>query len=232
MAKEIVGLVDADIVAYVSAAVNGTRSISNLQALIRAQISKWLENLKVDRVEFYLSGDNNFRKDIYPEYKAHRTERPPMLAMAKHILANEYEAISLEKLEADDLIGIEHTNPNNNYTTIIVSKDKDFYTVPGLYFNPDKHTEPELVTPEQADDFYLMQVACGDRTDNYNGIRGLSTKTWEKLKEKINTLDKLKEYYLSKNYTEEYFTQMCRCAKILTYEDVDINTYMPKWYTK
>lgn len=102
-------LIDGDLFCYRCAA-----SAENTEAHVAAgYIDKLLDQciLELDATEyqFYLTGENNFRYKIYPEYKANRldTQKPRHLAAMREYLMTKHNAIMSDGCEADDLMGIE-----------------------------------------------------------------------------------------------------------------------------
>ena len=53
--------------------------------------------------------------------------------------------------------------------TIVVSIDKDFQSVPGIYYDYNKD-ETHHVSEEEADNYHLIQTLTGDATDGYGGV--------------------------------------------------------------
>lgn len=183
-------LIDADIIAYQSAAANErkydwgdgvTSHVADFDAAKQAAsdaIDGLAEQLKADAVIVCLSDDvQNFREKVWPRYKQNRagTTRPVHLYDLKEWLASEFTAEMRPRLEADDVMGILSTEPHEG-ERIIVSADKDMQTVPGLLFNPNKDTEVRTITPEQAERFMLWQALTGDQTDGYPGCPGCGPK--------------------------------------------------------
>ena len=76
-----------------------------------------------------MSDSNNFRKQIYPEYKLNRINRrkPTVLYELKRYLFEEHEAISEPRLEADDLMGIFATDPKIKGNKIIFVFNLTYY---------------------------------------------------------------------------------------------------------
>lgn len=183
-------LIDADIIAYQSAASNekkydwgdtGTSHIVDMDAAkasARDTIDTLVEKLKADVAIICLSDDmTNFRTSVDPTYKTNRDgkERPTLLYDMKDWLREEYPVESRPTLEADDVMGILSTEPHTG-ERIIVSQDKDMQTIPGLLFNPNKDTKVRTITPEQAERFMLWQAITGDQTDGYPGCPGAGPK--------------------------------------------------------
>ena len=139
----------------------------------------------------------------------------------------EFKNLLLRDLEADDVIGIYMTRPNNT-TKIAVSTDKDMKTIPGVHWNPDKQELVEISEREADYNFYL-QVLTGDSTDNYQGCPGVGPKTAEKILADINP----NEYW--EIITDAYRDRDCygeltmaRLARILRWKDYDWKKKIPK----
>lgn len=133
----------------------------------------------------------NFRYDIYPEYKANRGETPteliPQFALIKEATqAYGYPVIELEGYEADDLIAsYEKAALAAGREVVIVSSDKDLLQLikPGVrMLDPIRYelmgAEAALnkfgVPPHQVVD---VQALAGDSTDNVPGVPGIGVKT-------------------------------------------------------
>lgn len=143
------------------------------------QIESWKEKLAADHVIVCLSDDfSNYRKKVYPSYKSQRksAERPVLLYDMKDALAEHYEVARWAHLEADDVMGILATEPQTEERRCIVSEDKDMRTVPAWVWNPAKDDRPTLVSPEDADRWFLKQTLMGDPTDGYPGCPDIGPK--------------------------------------------------------
>ena len=155
---------------------------------LKKRIATLAAELKADGVYICLTDRDhrNFRKDIYPDYKANRNKlvKPVLIRELEHYLMDTCSTLILPGLEADDVMGIYATDnrllPAYD-ERIIVSADKDLNTVPGLHYNPNKS---ELgvynVSQEEADRFFMTQTITGDSTDNYPGCPNAGPKAAEK----------------------------------------------------
>jgi DNA polymerase-1 len=163
--------------------------------------TQWLLNLLEKRKPHYLAmtidmGDEHvFRKEIFPDYKAHR-EAPPadFLPQAERILKIVGDVgipiFAKKGFEADDLIAtMVYQLRDKGFDTVIVSKDKDLrqlldastrlYDVQNDVFMDVARMQTELgYTPRQAID---VQTLMGDSIDNVPGIPGVGEKTAAKL---------------------------------------------------
>lgn len=129
-------------------------------------------------VRVYLTGNTNFRTQIWDQYKANRDdmERPCHLSACKQHLLNKYGGIMKDFHEADDLMGIEAMRLRELKRRYVVgSIDKDLDCIPGEHDNFVKGVSYE-VSEEEALNFYYRQCLMGDKTDNIPGIYGIGPK--------------------------------------------------------
>lgn len=192
-----VGLIDGDIVAYRAAFVAeadvewepGQWTKSADEDIGKQKVDEFLvgirDRLKLDRMTVALSDTENFRKAIWPAYKAPRgkVRKPILLQRMKDYISEEYGSVIMPTLEADDVLGILATSPQAGHPErrVIVSMDKDLKQIPGWIFNPSKDKKPRKVTEHQADYEFFTQVLTGDVTDNYPGCPGIGKVKAEKL---------------------------------------------------
>lgn len=139
-----------------------------------------------DGLEFYLTGKDNFRKKINPDYKANRSpfSKPYFFDEIREHLVKKYGAIIVDGMEADDAIGLRATDGSGN--TCIVTIDKDLDQIEGPHYNFDKEIHYNVSAIEGLRSFY-RQMLTGDRVDNVPGIDGVGPVTAAKL---INALNK------------------------------------------
>lgn len=129
----------------------------------------------------YLSGSNNFRYNVYPEYKANRQGkyRPKHEKACKQWVINNYPTEIHDMLEADDLLAINQTD-----NTILCSIDKDLDQVPGWHYRWEQTrlgvvtSEASLYKVEPFDGLrhFYTQLITGDNTDNIKGVVGAGKK--------------------------------------------------------
>ena len=127
-----------------------------------------------------LSSKNNFRKEIFPDYKANRKGRPklPGLTRLRNWVLTQRRGWTVYGLEADDLLGIMATSDPSN---LITSLDKDMRTLPRVTWYNFKSGEYETQTKEEAKHNFLVQAIAGDSVDGYKGIPGIGPKKAEKI---------------------------------------------------
>src|SRR5512139_1256183 len=164
-----IALIDADIVGYrcSAASENDPEDI----CLMRTDklMRDILNETSSDGYLAFLSGPNNFRKEIYPEYKANRKDlvKPKHLAVVRLFLAQEWNAEVTDGYEADDALGMYH-----NKETIVCSIDKDLLMIPGLHYNFVKKEYTVVDELEGLRSLYRSALV-GDKADNIFGVRGI-----------------------------------------------------------
>ena len=153
------------------------------------------------------SARKNFRNEIYPEYKANRSDTPEDLIpqfeyIRKSVLAFNLPSIELINYEADDLIATytEQILKKGGMVTI-VSSDKDLmqlYKKNVRIFDPMKS---KFITQEDIDNKFGVepkkiidvQALAGDSSDNVPGVPGIGVKIAAELINQYGTLETLLE---------------------------------------
>lgn len=208
--------------------------------------------------------DLNFRKRVWPGYKAKRSKqrKPLVLPVMRQHLLDQYAARLRPNLEADDVIGILMTHPKLvPGDKIIVSADKDFFTIPGKFYRTtDDKPKVVRVSEHEADRWHLIQTLAGDATDEYPGCPGIGM---ERAAEAIDAMTKLIPYehvvtrgarkgqtetryseepagspwevvvsrYVAAGLTETDALVQARCARILRATDYDFQKKEPILWT-
>jgi len=165
-------LVDGDILCHrcAASAENDPEEIAILRS--DNQLREILANTKADTYEIFLSGESNFRYDIYPEYKANRKqEKPRWLQNCREFLVTEHHAKVTEGYEADDAIGISASQDKDN-TVVICSDDKDMLQIAGTHYNI-RTQKSIFVSLEDALYMFYFQLLVGDSADNIKGCPGI-----------------------------------------------------------
>ena len=173
-------LIDHDLVVFRCAASAENDSLNIAIHRVETLLDELLTKTGADSYRAFLSGKSNFRKTIYPEYKANRTAPKPvhLEALREYALEKQNAELAPDTLEADDALGINQTDD-----TIIVSLDKDLLMVPGKHFSweikgkgwtkPDKFTEQTKLGGLR---LFFEQCLKGDTADNIKGIEKIGNK--------------------------------------------------------
>lgn len=162
-------ILDGDIIAYRAAFWADVEGIDELPGRIKKDLEAWTPP-DVSKVYVAMScpRSNNYRRDFWPRYKQHRDDfkSPDSMSVAIETIYSLAETRCVDRLEADDLIGMLVSSGR----AIGVTVDKDLRQVPGWHWNPDKEPEPVQVSQEDADFYFYQQWMTGDTTDNIWGL--------------------------------------------------------------
>jgi len=162
------------------------------------------------------TSEPTFRHDLYPEYKANRTEPPedfgPQLARIKEmLLLMGIPQIEKHGFEADDIIGtLAYQATLAGEDTFCLTSDKDFFQLVSehvailrpnhlgngiSYISFEEVRDKFGVEPARVID---VQALLGDSIDNVPGVKGIGEKTaipliqeYGSLEEVYNNLDKI-----------------------------------------
>lgn len=147
----------------------------------------------------------NFRNDIYPEYKANRDETPEDLKPQFGLIREATEAFDIPALElagyeADDLIATyARLATEAGKKVVIVSSDKDLMQLVNdnvrmldpmkdKWIGIDEVHEKFGVAPDRVVD---VQSLAGDSVDNVPGVPGIGLKTAAQLINEYGSLEEL-----------------------------------------
>lgn len=147
----------------------------------------------------------NFRNDIYPDYKANRSETPPDLIPQFPLMRDATKAFGLEGIEidgyeADDIIATyARLARDEGREVTIVSSDKDLMQlvrdgvrmldpIKQTAIGPDQVFEKFGVAPDRVVD---VQALAGDSVDNVPGVPGIGVKTAAQLITEYGDLETL-----------------------------------------
>lgn len=155
---------------------------NKVEAAMDSLIGGILRGTKAKSFQIYCTTGKCFRHNIYPEYKAHRKKEKPLFYQSlRDYLLDKYDACFVEGIEADDALGIVHTDDQrNDIDSVICSIDKDLLNVPGTHYNFKKE-EFISVSEVQGRHNFMRQMLMGDKADNIEGIPKIGIKTAEKI---------------------------------------------------
>lgn len=196
----MIALVDGDIVAFRCAAACENEPVEI--ALIRTydMMQNILDETGSDSYKCFLSGDNNFRYTINPDYKQNRKDKvdPIHRQACKDFLVSDWNAVVVDGYEADDALAMEQDL--EEYSTIICSIDKDLLQIPGNHYNFVKKEFCKISEVEGLRNFY-KQMLIGDSSDNIFGIKGIGKVKAANLIDPLET--ELEMYELVQVYYED-----------------------------
>jgi len=155
----------------------------------------------------YDAPGENFRKQIYGNYKAHRPPMPPELAEQLEMVRRVIDAFGLAQVgvpgfEADDVIAtLTRVARAAGMDVVICSSDKDLTqlctddggvavldTMKNRRIGPAEVKEKFGVGPDRVGDVLALM---GDSIDNVPGVAGIGPKTASELINKFGSLDAL-----------------------------------------
>lgn len=256
-----IALFDGDIFAYEAAAaaeepIHWGDGLWTLHAFeepakvaLEERLSSLAEAVEADQVIVALSDSDNFRKRILPTYKANRaaTRKPMLLNPLKDHLRETFKTYERPSLEGDDVLGILATWAGLKGDKIIVTKDKDFRTIPTKVFYANRPDDGVLEVSEfEADKYHMQQTLTGDTTDGYKGCPNCGPVKAERvlqaaIEEGTPWADQAQlrqlmwqhvvATYAKAGLSEEEALVQARCARILRASDYDFKKKEPILWT-
>ena len=209
---------DRDLEPLENALQNAKSLIANSLEAIK---SKYTDST-VDYVTF-VSGNQkkpNFRKEVAPQYKAHRKAepRPTYLKDILKYLVDNHAGFSTEGCEADDFFGHAANDARKEgKVPVIVSVDKDLKQLAGMHLNLVSR-KFEDVSEDYARLFFWRQMLQGDSADNIKGITGIGeVKSRRYIPDGIHDskAQKIVSSFYKKEYEEDWRETYNRNAKLL-----------------
>jgi DNA polymerase-1 len=200
-------LIDGDVEAFKAASVSqekidwGDDNVTidtdekGAEDYLVSALDHYRDILKADRLVVCLTAPDNWRKKLWPEYKANRREkeRPALLGHCRGFLSTHYETECWPRLEADDVMGILSSTIRDS---VIVSVDKDMKTIPCRLYNPNKPDEGVVIVDDvMGHEWHMIQTLTGDSTDGYPGCPGIGPKKAGKIiTEVFGRVDPIRNY--------------------------------------
>ena len=169
-----------------------------------------------------VKGPDNFRDDIFSEYKktASRSANPiaPFVHKLRERAVEEFDAVMAYGREADDLLRIwaaQAEAAGDPYT--VVSIDKDLLCIPGRHHLLHKDT---IITIDrmQAMRNYYAQLLKGDGTDNIPGCAGIGEVKSQKAVALCATEEEFQEAVVANyiaTYGDEWYPYLLANGKLI-----------------
>lgn len=177
--------------------------------------TKFLRDIIVNERPHYLGvafdpKGGNFRNELFPAYKANRSETPEDIIAAVPYIKDILRAMRIPILEvagyeADDVIGtISHKAAAAGYDVYMVTPDKDFGQLVGpnvrIYKQRKGGEGVEIVGPAEIKEHYgfddprkVIDILAiwGDASDNIPGVKGVGEKGAIKLVKELGTVEEI-----------------------------------------
>jgi DNA polymerase-1 len=227
--------IDADVLLYRASFASQnidpmTGSRPDARELFDGYLQRIIKDTGIPDYSCCLSSRTNFRKELFPGYKANRKSKPKPEGLSEirgWVLVHR-RGWTVDGLEADDLLGIVATSDRES--NAITSIDKDMRTIPDVRWWNFYSGEWEHQTREEAQHFFLVQVLAGDPTDGYKGVPGIGPKKAEKILEAGADWSTVVNAYHDKGLTEDDALISARMAHILTCDNFNIDDhYLTQW---
>lgn len=195
--KDVV-LIDSDIVCYRIGFTTQDVPVEIAEIRTDELIRRIIHETEAKDYKCFLSGEENFRYSIYPEYKGNRLNKPKpthLQAIREHIVRYHGGKV-VSGYEADDELSIEQLSYGDR--SIIASIDKDLLQVTGWHYDFVKGIT-RFISPFQGLRNFYSQVISGDGADNipsFDGkVRHQVPKFIERLIEPLNGMTEEGEMY-------------------------------------
>ena len=174
-------IIDGDVLLYM--AMWNQPTLGEAKTKFKDIFDNILEHMFTDDYVMAFGGPNNFRDELYIDYKKStsrsksRSTKPEWFDDLKSHCVNDYEgAILTDGYEADDIVRIWSTEATEaGIDHVVVSVDKDLDCIEGKHLNP-RSMEFYEVTKEYAEKHYWKQILMGDSVDNIPGVAGIGPK--------------------------------------------------------
>jgi DNA polymerase-1 len=187
-----------------------------------------------------------FRNQLYPEYKANRSETPRLVIDALEPLTTIVKALDIPVLmipgfEADDVIGsMALRSAGEGFDVYMVTPDKDYgqLVAPHVWqYKPGKSgSDAELLGPaevcakwgiERPEQVIDILTICGDSSDNVPGVQGVGPVGASKLLGKYGSTDGIYEHLDELTPRQRQLFEDARPHIALSRELVTIKTDIP-----
>lgn len=187
----VLAIIDGDVLLYTS--MWGSASLEEGKEKFESNFNDILNSLFTKDYVMALGGPNNFRRDLYKDYKMSnsrvksKSHKPVWFNDLKSWVIQSYEgAILTENCEADDMLRVWALEADNaNINRCVVTVDKDLNCISGSHYNPRTKTIYQI-SEKDASCFYWKQLLMGDPVDNIPGIPGIGPKKAEKILEGLS----------------------------------------------
>jgi DNA polymerase-1 len=198
--------------------------------------------MPIDSAVHAFTSRSQFRRDLFPAYKANRKGPKPMgyKAMLQEVMASSQFAYQFDKIEADDVIGIYASMMKEaGIPFVIASGDKDMKQIPGHHVWLD--SELTYVDEDEAELFFWRQVLMGDAADGIPGCPSVGEKTADTIlqgfdvSKPVECWENVVRTYEKKgkvDFPQEAATLQARLVRILRtgdydYENHQVSLWMP-----
>ena len=189
-------------------------------------LNRLMDTLQANNCELVIGDTHNFRKDISPNYKVNRPSKPPIYEVVLNVVKVKFNPISLKNLEADDTCRIlyEDNSFYPNTEKIIVSIDKDFFSVPCKFYRDLPNNNLVDIDFDTARYNLYKQIIMGDTSDNYKGIPGYGEAKATKFLEYSRDEKDIIKLFEDNGLTRDDYIMNYNMAHIINLSEYNFNT--------
>lgn len=143
---------------------------SKLSEMVMKYINAVEKYWDIEALYIFCKGKNNFRKKLFPEYKANRNPPNPLVNPLFEYLIETFQAIESHGGESDDMCY--EIASKLNFDCIVMCCDKDLSQMPCTFYDFKRDFWYKISKKEAKFNLY-RQYVIGDATDNVNFSKGI-----------------------------------------------------------
>jgi hypothetical protein len=188
-------IIDGDVLVYM--AIWKSETLEEGKKKFQELVDDVLNGLFTTDYVMAIGGPDNFRLDLFPDYKGNRKKakdnRPDWFNDLKSWASKLEGSVESDNCEADDLIRVWALECDAaGINRAVVSVDKDLHCIPGTHYNP-KDRRIYQIDEEYGGRFYWQQVLQGDSVDNIPGLPKVGPVKTKKLLEGAYTHKEMRD---------------------------------------
>lgn len=170
----------------------------------------------------FIKGDSNFRKELYPEYKANRPSPNPLIKELYKYAIEMHQAIPANNCEAEDMVY--RVSKEINHEGLILFVDHDLLEIPSRFMNYKTGVFSKVSEKEATYNLY-KKLCLSEPGDNVKTSPGIGEKYFQKNFYIDMTIEEYEEAlfkaYLKawKNDVEKATEQLILAKKLLMLRD-------------
>lgn len=170
----------------------------------------------------FVKGNSNFRKELYPDYKANRLESNPLISELYKYAIEIHQAIPADNCEAEDMVY--KASKKINHQGLILYVDHDLLEIPSRFMNYRTGVFSKVTEKEATYNLY-KKLCLSEPGDNVKTSPGIGEKYFQKNFHIDMTIEEyeeaLKKAYLKswKNNVEKATEQLNLAKKLLMLRD-------------
>ena len=170
----------------------------------------------------FIKGNSNFRKELYPEYKANRPSPNPLIKELYKYAIEMHQAIPADNCEAEDMVY--KVSKEINHEGLILFVDHDLLEIPSRFMNYKTGVFSKVSKKEATYNLY-KKLCLSEPGDNVKTSPGIGEKYFQKNFHIDMTIEEYEEAlnkaYLKawKNNVEKATEQLILAKKLLMLMD-------------